>query len=200
MKTTVAVCLLMVVLVGCNGAPGATLGVQGPPGPMGPPGPTGAQGAKGDTGPQGPPGLPSGSGYVWRDATGLYVGQGLDLIHLDSDGNVWKIDPESGQVDLGAHTSTQFVYWASTDCSGEPLTAAFTKLPRLPERLGDGRWYVRGDTEHLGFYSAGSMRGEGGCQPATNAPVQFMRVRLLPNGAPSLPYTGPLHVERHTSP
>lgn len=205
MKTTVVVCLLMAVLVtGCAGGPGSTVG---PMGPAGPAGPQGAKGDRGDVGPQGPPGVPSGSGYVWRDAVGQYVGQGLELIHVDANNKLWHVSAETGQVDVNTHRAMKYGdYWESADCTGEPLISGVFPLPRVPFRFsGESSYRVRLDTASLQTLVVRSaMNADGTCAtlagPLTESFMRAGDVPVTTSSAPTLPFVGPLHVERSSGP
>ena len=109
-------------------------GPQGPTGlqgPIGPAGPQGPQGLQGPPGPQGEPGL-SGDGpqLVWKDAAGTTIGpaasgfvamgvypKGIGPEYFDDDGNIWRIDPESGEV-VPSLTDIP-IFYDGPNCTGQ---------------------------------------------------------------------------------
>lgn len=201
--------MTMLLLLALSLAFACAVPVQGEPGEPGPQGPAGPKGDKGDTGIQGPPGSPGGSGQlIWRDADGRVAGDGLNLIWVDtSTGYVWHIDRETAQVDLKAHVVIDsWHYWESTDCSGEELVRfhpAETDLPapRIPFQLSSSSGFrVRTDSAAALLITARSIRDSGCRTMASQVTGSFVALSQMPVVAaapPTLPFTGPLHIERY---
>lgn len=203
--------LVGTLALGCT-FPSGPQGEPGPAGADGIPGPQGVQGPKGDkgdTGIQGPPGSPGGAGQlVWVDASTppVILGEVREgLLWVDSvAGLVWHVDPQTGQVDIQRHQQERMLsVWESTDCTGEEFAVPPypVLLPRTATRFGsDPTYLVRDDSSAFRPLSARSTRDGSTC--ITIAPAASINV--LPRGAfspvgpaPSLPFTGPLHIERN---
>lgn len=190
-------------------------GEPGEPGPAGPRGADGLQGDRGlpgDPGPagiQGPPGTPgTGSGLRWKDSAGNFAGDGINLIHVDGAGLLWRIDPETGGVDQGQHTSAwRDLFWTSTDCSGAALAAPPFPLPRHPFMLAwETTYRVRADSAAAVTALARSYRAAPGgpCEPSAKPAGAYLALADLQATSiaapPALPFTGPLHLEPAPAP
>jgi hypothetical protein len=198
MKTTLLTVLF--VLVGCSG--GTVAGIKPDPGPAGPQGLQGLQGPQGPTGPQGP----AVKSLMYYDATGSLVGPVNptgQALYVDDSGLLWNVSAAGGSLSVPSLTLT--AYYESTDCSGPAFinANAALPLPRVPFISGsNGILYVVPDTgmTSIGGVVAQSMGGlgSGGCGQATNTITGFAVSQMTPSSvltAPTLPFTGPLHLE-----
>lgn len=172
-------------LVGCAG--------QGEDGKKGRDGEAGLTGPTGPTGPAGP----AGGGFRWHDATGAPVTAGGELAIFDEQGNLWPLNPETGEVAVEAFFR-RFLY-TERDCTGTEY-ASGPALPRLVmigiDGESAGKFYVRSDAARL---ESVEIRGEaytGSCVAVgaeTTDAVPFADlVEVIP---PDTPWTGPLHPE-----
>lgn len=90
------------------------------------------------------------AGVGWRDANGIVVpvarGVTADLSYFDATGLVWKIDPETAEVTPAVAAPDFYVYFESSDCTGQPQVNAGSPgtltLPRVTFAAG-GSTYVR---------------------------------------------------------
>lgn len=204
--------LIGCVLVGmfCACIPGPV----GPAGPTGPVGPPGAVGEKGDPGPQGvsgpvgptgPAGDPGGvGGLIWRDKDGQIAGIGADLIYVDPAGWFWRIDPETGRATWGNGSPGYGIYYVAADCTGEGLYAPPLELPGFPFKFnGETNFRARLRTAQFVQATVASIMDSQGCrQLGTPLTHQVMPASGIPQisvtAGPSLPYVGPLHMERYS--
>lgn len=137
---------------------------------------------------------------VWVDATGREVAPAGALWHVDWEGRVYYLSPETGQpLDLYDNLAAHAGY-ERADCEG-PLLVGHLVPPRMPFSLGDGRGYrVRPDdarTAPASFQSRLLPSGE--CEVYAipqDRPAAFEAPPPSLPGLPTLPYLGPLHVER----
>jgi hypothetical protein len=201
------VLMLAVVVLGCVGA-------KGEPGEQGPIGPAGPQGPAGPTGLQGPPGSPIGSGLVWRDQKGAFVGEGWSLWHVDPTTNLlWAVHPDHGQIDSARHERDGTYLYESGDCSGPSyITVPYwygktgeIPPPRIPFRLvGESVFRVRLDSTGTVEVSARSERLPGltSCRTLSVAtPGGYVPLSgTVEVTVPRLPYDGPLYPEKHVTP
>ena len=187
---------------GPAGEPGATgpVGPIGPIGPIGPTGPTGPIGPIGPTGPTGPQG-PAGIGehLDWVDAVGTHI---PSLNHVDANGVIWPIDPETGRIEPSAELPVVF---SGTNCAG---LASINVLmshggyagvrPRQAVRFG-GNWVVRPDTVQASSISVGSYRTDptSACIVTSFAAVGFPTSALVQLTAPLVQYVPPCRLQKY---
>lgn len=137
---------------------------------------------------------------VWVDATGREVAAAGALWHVDEAGRVYYLDPETGQpADTYGNLGMASGY-ERPDCEG-PLLVGHPVPPRVPFALGDGLGYrVRADDERGAPASFRSRRlPSGACQEYQVPQDRGMAFEAPPPtlpGLPTLPYLGPLHMER----
>lgn len=137
---------------------------------------------------------------VWVDATGREVAAAGALWHVDEEGRVYPLDMETGQpADTYANLAMASGY-ERPDCEG-PLLVGHPVPPRVPFSLGDGLGYrVRVDAEGSGPAAFRSRRlPSGECQEyqvPQERDVTFPAPAPSLPGLPTLPFLGPLHVER----
>lgn len=137
---------------------------------------------------------------VWVDATGREVAPAGALWHVDEEGRVFPLDVETGQpADTYGNLAMASGY-ERADCQG-PLLVGQPVPPRVPFSLGDGLGYrVRQDTDRGAPATFRSRRlPSGECQEYAvpqQRPMAFEAPPPSLPGLPTLPYLGPLHVER----
>lgn len=137
---------------------------------------------------------------VWVDSTGREVASAGALWHVDEEGRVFYLDPETAQpLDLYNNLAMHAGFERS-DCAG-PLLVGQRIPPRVPFSLGDGLGYrVRPDSGQgapAAFRSRRLPSGE--CQEILIPQERDFTFPAPPPampGLPALPYLGPLHVER----
>lgn len=179
---------VVLVLVGCSGGPGAN-GRNGSQGSVGVTGPTGA------TGPTGPVGAPGG-GMRWVAADGTVVTPSTELLHVDADGYLWPIDPETGEVDTLKGFEREA--WSEPDCAGTEY-ADNLALPRFAMvwgRYGEPvTYYVRSDTAVITPTPTQShMNAAGDCIDDEILEAAVPMSELVQVDPPA-PWAGPLHLE-----
>lgn len=141
------------------------------------------------------------AGVSWTDANGdqAPVIRGLanpaDFNYFDSNGLVWKIDPETAAVSAAIENPSDVdMAYASADCSGTPLgIRADSSLPPLPRITfaADGGIWVRAaggpvDTTIL------ATRRVGFAQCNVVGPGNALVILLQPANVPAHTLVGPL--------
>lgn len=137
---------------------------------------------------------------VWVDATGREVASAGALWHVDGEGRVYYLDPETAQpLDLYSNLAMHAGY-ERADCEGQ-LLVGHRVPPRVPFSLGDGLGYrVRPDGSQGVPASFQSRRlTDGTCEEFSipqDRDFAFPAPPPTMPGLPTLPYLAPLHVER----
>jgi hypothetical protein len=137
---------------------------------------------------------------VWVDSLGREVASAGALWHVDGEGRVYYLDPETAQPLDVYNNLAMHAGYERPDCEG-PLLVAHRVPPRVPFSLGDGKGYrVRPDDSQGApavFRSRELPSGE--CQEILipqERDFAFLATPPVMPGLPTLSYLGPLHVER----
>lgn len=213
MRGLIAFTLVVPQVLGCDGAMGL-MGERGEPGEPGAPGEPGEPGMPGTPGLPGDPGEPGapGAGHVfWVDAAGNralgVTGATVDeraVLYFDSNGYVWKLNPDTAEVDVVVSFRPP-EWYSSPDCTGGALlannSADEAPLPRATFRMQtDGSIRVRNDDATEREFPVCSERGMGTCTPFTpcvdppRTTIPLSETTVIA-ALPAPPFAFPLHPE-----